>query len=303
MNLSKAIHCEAHTPVAEKIKSPFDSLGGISRPIQIDKTKVSKKRSWKKPKGKPKRPLSAYNLFFQSERNNLLATLPTVNCVNGYAINEHKKISKRRKAHGKIGFAELAQEVAKKWKSLDESEKAIYEALAFIEKERYREILENWKISQGYISNREQAYHSKSFPKDFSDFSTNKFPLDRFMIHDKSSFPYLNSESLPANLKQILSDTTSSHSCCSQSLRNSQNHQCELKQHHFEANKYLDIQKVLMDEFGKQRLVQNIESEGSLDDGLGHLLDDDSSIESAELDAYMDDSFYDDNCHNDSLLP
>jgi hypothetical protein len=129
MSLSEIINHEAQAPMPEKVKFTSEP-----RSIKMDMIKVPKKRSWKKPKGKPKRPLSAYNLFFQRERNNLLTALPNVNHIDDYTINEHEKISKRRKAHGKIGFAELAQEIAKKWRSLDKSKRAIYEARALLKK-------------------------------------------------------------------------------------------------------------------------------------------------------------------------
>lgn len=85
----------------------------------------------KEPSDKPKRPLSAYNLFFRHARAEILkeAAQPTY---------------KPRRSHGKIGFAALARSVAEKWKSLEKDEKKIFEGKAVEEKERYERELEVW---------------------------------------------------------------------------------------------------------------------------------------------------------------
>uniref|UniRef100_A0A7S2VBS3 HMG box domain-containing protein n=1 Tax=Entomoneis paludosa TaxID=265537 RepID=A0A7S2VBS3_9STRA len=74
---------------------------------------------------KPKRSLSAYNLFFQTERKKLLKTLPV-------------KGKKPRKSHGKIGFADMARTIAAKWKKITPDEKSEYDRLAALDKQRYK---------------------------------------------------------------------------------------------------------------------------------------------------------------------
>ena len=109
------------------------------------------KTTWKKPSEKPKRPLSAYNIFFQHEREKIItgnadATLEDVL----FKIKHTPKPTKRRhrKSHGMIGFADLARSIADKWKGLHAAEKAVYEAKAAIEKGKYREQRCRWDRSR-----------------------------------------------------------------------------------------------------------------------------------------------------------
>ena len=87
-------------------------------------------------KEKPKRPLSAYNLFFQDERVKLLDSLPTPKCT------------KTKRSHGKIGFAGLARTLAEKWKVAPDSTNAIYEELAAKKKRQYALDMVKWAQEQ-----------------------------------------------------------------------------------------------------------------------------------------------------------
>lgn len=118
------------------------------KPVVHKSSKASKKRAWKKPKDKPKRPLSAYNLFFQEERNSILAALPNDNEPIDDGMTEEERRRKHRKTHGKIGFADLARSIASKWKGCEENERATFEARAAKEKQRYKLELEAWKKAQ-----------------------------------------------------------------------------------------------------------------------------------------------------------
>jgi len=103
------------------------------------KRRKKRKKKWTKPEGKPKRPLSAYNIFFAKERINMLGKdVPT-------AEQEALKKKVHCKTHGKISFAVMARTIGAKWKALVPNEKKIYEDRAREEKVRYVAKLSIWK--------------------------------------------------------------------------------------------------------------------------------------------------------------
>ncbi|KAL7562598.1 hypothetical protein ACA910_002707 [Epithemia clementina (nom. ined.)] len=103
---------------------------------------------------KPKRPLSAYNLFFQAHRRKLLAERPVR--PEGIPI-------RRGGGHGKVGFAELAKTVAAKWKAIDPGTKKYYDQMAQQEKIRYKERVAKWKEQQQQQDQDQENSSQKSF--------------------------------------------------------------------------------------------------------------------------------------------
>lgn len=77
--------------------------------------------------------LTAYNCFFQQERQRLLESLPPRDDV------------KSKKAHGKIGFSELGKTISRNWKKITAEEKAYYYELAAKDKKRYLREMTEWK--------------------------------------------------------------------------------------------------------------------------------------------------------------
>ena len=112
---------------------------------------------------KPKRPLSAYNLFFQEERQKIVedpkamekvdddseATTTTNTTTTDHCDpSESPKKRKRYEPHRKMSFEGMAKTIAKRWKEIssDESKIQRYQEIAKIEKARYMKEVSEWKL-------------------------------------------------------------------------------------------------------------------------------------------------------------
>ena len=115
------------------------------------------KKARKKPKDKPKRPLSAYNVFFKEERTRILQELPEQseedNKEGGDTTEEGSKPEEegsnknKKRAHGKIGFESLAKVIGKRWKDLPEDKSKYYKEKANKDMVRYK------KEMEAYVAN------------------------------------------------------------------------------------------------------------------------------------------------------
>lgn len=84
--------------------------------------KKQQRQKQKRPKDYPRRPLSAYNIFFREARAKLLAD----------------RQAQGTEAAEKIGFEKLAKTIGKRWKALTEAELGRFKESAQKDTERYR---------------------------------------------------------------------------------------------------------------------------------------------------------------------
>lgn len=140
---------------------------------KLDGGRQGKRRyNKKKPSDMPRRPLSAYNLFFSDERERILQEIeakekgeetPQTEEVEDKAVDyankkpkallrpllpSEKKRRPHRKTHGKISFRELAQMVGRRWKALPDEKRAHYQELAKEDMTRQKKAMEEYYMKQ-----------------------------------------------------------------------------------------------------------------------------------------------------------
>jgi hypothetical protein len=114
---------------------PFD-------PIPISPARLEE--TYRKPIDKPKRPISAYNLFFQMEHLKIIGD------------DRHVKTSRgKSRGSNKVGFAELARTVSQRWKVVDPTTRLRLSEISNQDKFRYRKDMDEYKRLKREEENRE----------------------------------------------------------------------------------------------------------------------------------------------------
>jgi len=121
-----------------------------------------KRPTKKKPKDKPKRPLSAYNFFFKEEREKILKVVLAEDPEkvendpdSADHINE-EMMTRLKKEGGKVSFEEMGKLIGQRWKNIDPDRLAKYSEMAAEDTERYK------KDMQAYNSRQEAKMRSEA---------------------------------------------------------------------------------------------------------------------------------------------
>jgi len=105
------------------------------------------KKVRRKPKDKPKRPLSAYNIFFKEERGRILEKIPDSE-KNGGLTSDGKARKRKKRPHGKIGFENLAKVIGQRWQELTPEQVEYYKKKAEEDMKRYKDQMEVYLAKQ-----------------------------------------------------------------------------------------------------------------------------------------------------------
>lgn len=122
---------------------------------------------------RPKRPRTAYNYFFQDERQKLLDTLPepvvASNVNNTKAAAKKNKKKKNGKGHGKIGFCDLAKVISTKWRVVTPDQMVHYASLANADKMRYQQEMADFREHEQQQRQRQQQANMASVEEHVHD--------------------------------------------------------------------------------------------------------------------------------------
>lgn len=120
-----------------------------------DKIPTSLKRpTKKKPKDKPKRPLSAYNYFFKEERQKILKVVlaeepdKVENDPKSEDYIDDATFGRLKKEGNKVSFDEMGKIIGQRWKNIDPDRLAKYSELASEDAERYKKEMKSYNSRQ-----------------------------------------------------------------------------------------------------------------------------------------------------------
>lgn len=129
-----------------------------------DAVRHAKKKAVRHPRpdGYPKRPLTAFNIFFRCQRVKLIGQGCDKNdeCLTTIELKEQIAVAaasgtkcgtKRphRKTHGKISFGDLGKIISSRWKNIEPKIKEVYDEQASRESKRYKIAVNKFNETMG----------------------------------------------------------------------------------------------------------------------------------------------------------
>lgn len=187
---------------------PNDELSLSLGMAIVKKKRKSPAVPWKKPADMPKRPLSAYNLYFQAERKRLIARTEHGGASAGPSGGLGKgkgddvdvpgetplSLSAESRKHLKtsgLGFANLAKTIAESWRQLLPWEKAPYEVQAAKDKVRYDVDVAKWRKEKKSREAKKALLESDAAAQSSSQVMNSAllvpYPAEWFDIADETS--------------------------------------------------------------------------------------------------------------------
>ena len=137
-------------------KTSFPSVVSSATPEKANKDSGLSAGAGKTP---VLRALSAYNFFFQAERDKILngtteqaddwSDLKKKQLLQAHWMRDRTKKRRHRKSHGRISFIELSKEISSRWKKLTDDRKEFYREVAAVDFARYQQELKESENSPG----------------------------------------------------------------------------------------------------------------------------------------------------------
>jgi len=134
------------------IGSASSAVAGRKPKSKLPVTSI-KRATRKKPKDKPKRPLSAYNYFFKDERARIIKLVlkdgtDAKNEEGALDFIPEETLKRLKKDGNKVSFEEMGKLIGQHWKTIDPERQNMYMEKAAEDAERYKKEMQTYNGRQ-----------------------------------------------------------------------------------------------------------------------------------------------------------